>query len=93
VTPASALLLLKRSRFELPKIHAHFFGESKNSENSVLGDISFQPGIHSDGCGDLRRGSHDRVRLPVELPWQNKDGVLRIGAGHLAQLLVIQVQE
>ena len=36
-----APMLLKRSRFELPKIHAFFIGESKNTENSVLGDISF----------------------------------------------------
>ena len=34
-------MLLKRSRFELPEIHAHFIGESKWSENLVLGDISF----------------------------------------------------
>jgi hypothetical protein len=34
-------MLLKTSRFELPKIHAHFIGESKNSETSVLGDMSF----------------------------------------------------
>lgn len=51
VTPASALLLLKRSRFELPKIHAHFFGESKNSENSVLGDISFNQEFTLMGVG------------------------------------------
>jgi len=41
VTWAMAPMLLKRSRFELPKIHAFFIGESKNTENSVLGDISF----------------------------------------------------
>jgi len=34
-------MLLETSRFELPKIHAQFIGESKNTENSVLGDISF----------------------------------------------------
>jgi hypothetical protein len=51
VTPASALLLLKRSRFELPKIYAHFFGESKNSENSVLGDISFNQELTLMGVG------------------------------------------
>ena len=38
---APASMLLKTSRFELPKIHAQFIGESKNPENSVLGGISF----------------------------------------------------
>lgn len=41
VTFATAPMLLKKSRFELPKIHAHFIGELKNTENLVLGDINF----------------------------------------------------
>lgn len=41
VTLATAPMLLKRSRFELPKIHAHFIGESKNSENLVTDGIDF----------------------------------------------------
>ena len=41
VTNAFALLLLKTSRFQLPKIHVHVIGESKNTEKLVLGDISF----------------------------------------------------
>jgi hypothetical protein len=44
-------MLLKRSRFELPKIHAHFIGESKNTENSVLGDISFTQEFTLIGVG------------------------------------------
>ena len=38
---APATILLKRSRFELPKIHARFIGDLKNSGNFVLGDIYF----------------------------------------------------
>jgi hypothetical protein len=37
---APAPMLRKRSQFGLPKIHAHLIGESRNSENKVLGDIS-----------------------------------------------------
>lgn len=33
-------MMLKRSRFGLPKIHARFIGDSENSENFVLGDIN-----------------------------------------------------
>lgn len=51
VTLATATILLKRSRFELPKIHAHFIGESKNSGNSVLGDISFNQEFTLMGVG------------------------------------------
>ena len=44
-------MLLKRSRFELPKIHAQFFGESKNAEDSVLGDINFTQEFTLMGVG------------------------------------------
>jgi hypothetical protein len=44
-------MLLTRSRFDLPKIHAHFIGESKNTENSVLGDISFTQEFTLIGVG------------------------------------------
>jgi hypothetical protein len=48
---APATILLKRSRFELPKIHAHFIGNSKNSKNSVLGDINFTQKFCLKGVG------------------------------------------
>ncbi|KAJ5737467.1 uncharacterized protein N7483_002592 [Penicillium malachiteum] len=51
VTYGYAPILLKRSRFELPKIYAHFIGESKNSENSVLGDINFTQKFSLMGVG------------------------------------------
>jgi hypothetical protein len=44
-------MLLKRSRFELPKIHAHSIGESKITENSVLGYIGFAQEFSLLGVG------------------------------------------
>ena len=48
---APASMLLKRSRFELPKIHAQFIGESRNSENFVLSDINFTQEFTLMGVG------------------------------------------
>lgn len=51
VTRATAPILLKRSPFELPKIHAQFIGESKITENSVLGYIGFAQEFNLLGVG------------------------------------------
>ncbi|KAJ5938506.1 hypothetical protein N7466_001640 [Penicillium verhagenii] len=44
-------MLLTRSRFELPKIHAHFIGESKNPENLVTDGINFARELTVLGVG------------------------------------------
>jgi hypothetical protein len=65
-----APMLLKKTRFELPKIHAHFIGQSKNTEISVLGDISFAQEFTLLGVGIYEEEAIIVYGwVPVVLPW------------------------
>ena len=71
---APASMLLKRSRFELPKIHAHFIGESKNSENLVSDGINFAREFTVRGVGIYKEEAIVVYGHPSECHGKTKKG-------------------